>query len=131
MITDHYAEAGLRYLPIDRVKEFPECLDGRPVLMLDCGHPAIGHYYDGGHRGVWINSNLGVEAYPTHFLPASLEPIGEHVAVEYGAFVTSSHEYSIAGHSAHSARDWLGSRTLAATGVIRIPVRRPPHGEAL
>lgn len=127
-MTDRYADAGLPYLPIDRIDEFPACKDGRQVLMLDDAYGAtVARLY----FGSWT-SDEGNTVVPTHFLPASLSPIGEHVAVECAAWCTSADEYAVSGHSAHSHRKWVGDgRKIAATVVARIPLRRPPHGEAL
>lgn len=139
MSTDHYADAGLRYLPIDRVGEFPECLDGRPVLVR---YERGGKQTDVGYSLAFWDAAIGAwrdydhpedcHAYIVEFLPVSLAPIGEHVVVEYA--VCRSREkrrFSVSGHSDHGVSEWIGDgKDVVQTGVVRIPIRRPPHGEA-
>jgi len=134
-MTDRYADAGIYYLPIERIDEFPCLKDGREVLVRwtpEDHQVTIVVSWDAECQQ-WEDQEFN--SYRTalfdSFAPMSLQPIGEHVAVECGCMHTSNNEYSISGHSSFDTREWIGDgKRIDATVTVRVPIRKPPHGDA-
>lgn len=133
-MTDRYADAGLHYLPIERIMEdeFAPCRDGRPVLVIrDDGTADIGTWepcQDGRYSG---HDFICGGDWVTHFFPASLEPIGEHVALKIIINLHPDKLYTVQGMQNSSIAKHPPGGDIVATGVFRIPLRKPPHGEVV
>ncbi len=129
MTANCYNGDGLPYLPIERVGEYPECLDGRPVLLMFKNlTPIVGVWFedlDGDARNTgWLDDERRFIT-PTHFFPASIAPIGEYVAVEYAVLHSrGGRRFSVSGNSDYGVSEWIGdSKNVVQTGVVRIQIR--------
>lgn len=140
MTKDHYADAGLYYLPIERIDEpeFACCKDGRWVLATfgpELRNPACVTIYWEPRAEIWMDFEGGSyqQKHLISFFPAALQPIGAHVAIECAVTYLGGYEVTgMEGMNAHEVFLDLGAgRTLESTVTVRHPIRRTPHGEAL
>lgn len=127
-----YADIGLLYVEAtdENFAKYPEVKDGRAVLVLAGGEVYLCAFIACQKDWITLHGRSEMGRSVTHFAPRSLDPIGEHVAVECGVWARHKDgTIHVSGRSGVSAEEWIGEKP-DATATVLVPVRNPPHGVA-